>query len=103
MSESSLAPSSESGLVSFAEPGTLVYKSELFPVVVRTKQVQPGFTRDRFVVGVDIVDDDPQVQRAALLDIPEDVYQSLEIGERVMARMYEHPDKSWQPKPPAVR
>lgn len=90
------------GLVSIAEPGVLYHKSELFPVIIRHKQVSKGLLRDQFLVGVEILEDDPAVTRTALMDIPEDVYKSLGVGERVMVRLYHHPDDTWKTTPPTT-
>lgn len=98
MSEPEVAP----GTVLLPEPGKLLYKSELVDVVVRSKHKNPGITRDRFVVAVEVVDPDPQVERIALLDIPEAVWREIKPGERCQARMYEQPNGQWTSKPPVT-
>lgn len=100
MSESS----QDTGVVSIAEPGVLHYRSELFPVVIRAKQVSKGILRDQYLLGVELLENDPTVTRTALLDVPEDVYNSVGIGERVQARLYYHPnDATWKSTPPLSR
>lgn len=100
MSESS----QDTGVVSIAEPGVLYYRSELFPVVVRAKQISKGILRDQYLLGVELLEDDPTVTRTALMDVPEDVYKSVGVGERVQARLYFHPsDETWRPTPPLTR
>lgn len=88
-------------VVHIAPPGTVIHKSELFPVIIRGKQIEKGVLRDRYVVNVEILENDPTVTRTALLEIPEDVYKSLSVGEKVEARLYQHDDNTWQPRPKA--
>lgn len=91
----------QAGTVIIPEGEKLVYKSELFDVVIRSKRIDPGLTRDRHLVEVELLEQDPLIQRIATLDIPQDIWSQLDVGERVKARLYEHPDKRWLPLPPA--
>lgn len=91
----------EQGTVIIPTGEKLIYKSELFDVIVRSKHKNVGLVRDRYIVAVELLENDPLVERIALLDIPHDVWRELEIGERVKARLYEQPDKTWSTKPPA--
>lgn len=79
----------------------LIYKSELFDVVVRGKSMTEGFTRDHYYVQVELLEQDPLVERLVTVEITQDVWQQLEIGERAKARLYEQPDKRWTTRPPA--
>lgn len=90
----------EQGTVIIPTGEKLIWKSELFDVIVRSKHKQVGVVRDRFIVAVELLDNDPLLERVALLDIPEDVWRDLHPGERVKARLYEQPDKRWTTKPP---
>lgn len=86
----------------FIIPATdkLVYKSELFDVIVRSKHKSKGLTRDRFIIAVELLDQDPLLERVAVLDIPEDIWRELGVGEKAKARLYEHPDHRWLTTPP---
>lgn len=77
----------------------LTYKSELFEVVVRGKHRHPGITRTRFLVVVELLENDPLIQRTALLEVPEAVWKDIDVGEKAQARLYENPDKTWTPTP----
>ena len=91
----------ETGILVIPEGEKLYYKSELFDVIVRAKHKAQGIIRDRFLVAVELLDHDPLLERTALLDIPQDVWEQLSIGERAKARLYEQPDRRWATKPPA--
>lgn len=91
----------EPGVVYIPEGEKLVYKSELFDVVIRSKSQGEGFTRNHFYVLVELLEHDPLLERTVVLEIPEDVWHQLEIGERAKARLYEQPDKRWTTRPPA--
>jgi hypothetical protein len=89
------------GTIIIPEGEKILYKSELFDVIVRGKHKSKGLFRDRYLVSVELLEQDPLLERIALMDIPHDVWLDLTIGERVKARLYEHPDKSWKSKPPS--
>jgi hypothetical protein len=91
----------EGGTVIIPDGEKIIYKSELFDVIVRGKHKSKGIVRDRYLVAVELLEHDPLLERTALLDIPEDVWKQLTIGERAKARLYELPDKTWSTKPPA--
>ncbi len=96
-------------MIEQAEPGTLIiptgekltFKSELFDVVVRAKQRHQGITRDRYLVAVELLENDPLLERTALIEIPHDVWNELGIGERAKIRLYEQPDERWTHLPPS--
>lgn len=91
----------DAGTVIIPTGEKIIYKSELFDVIVRSKHKSKGLVRDRYLVAVELLEQDPLLERIALLDIPEDVWKVLEVGERAKARLYEMPDKTWSTKPPA--
>lgn len=88
------------GTVIIPDGEKIIYKSELFDVVVRGKHRSKGIVRDRYLVSVELLEQDPMLERTALLDIPEDVWKSLTIGEKAKARLYEMPDRTWSTRPP---
>lgn len=89
------------GTIIIPDGEKLVYKSELFDVIIRAKQQAPGLVRDRFLVTVELVEQDPALLRSAVVDVPEAIWRDLEEGERCQARLYEQPDGQWTTKPPA--
>lgn len=76
------------------------FTSELFPAVITDKTLQSGFVRDRYRVTVDLLDQDPVLQRTAVLDVAQEVWASLGVGEKVQVRLYQHPDQQWKSLPP---
>lgn len=93
-------PPLEPGTVIIPDGEKLIYKSELFDVIVRAKRKAPGLVRDRFLVAVELIEQDPLLERTALLDVPEEIWKDLSEGERCQARLYEQPSGQWSTKPP---
>jgi hypothetical protein len=94
---------SEESKVEIAPEGELLYKSELFDVRVLAKRKVAGITRDRFLMTVEFQENDPTIEKIALIDVPEDVYNDVSVGEKVLARLYYHEkDNKWLSKPPVI-
>jgi ABC-type molybdenum transport system ATPase subunit/photorepair protein PhrA len=92
----------ETGTLIIPEGEKILHRSELFDVIVRGKHKSKGLVRDRYTVSVELIEQDPMLERIALMDIPYDVWSQLSVGERVKARLYEQPDKKWTTKPPSL-
>lgn len=80
----------------------LIHKSDLFDVRIRERTQAVGLLgRTRFFLLVEILEQDPLLQRMALLEVPEDVWRSVSVGEQAQARLYEDPNtKQWSHVPP---
>lgn len=80
----------------------IMHRSDLFRVEVLGKECRIGLTKDSHILHIKLLENDPNVQREAWVLVPADVYQSVEKGERLQARLYEHPDGTWNVNPPVV-
>lgn len=92
----------ESGQVLIPTGEKIIFKSELFDVQIVNKHKATGITRVKHYLVVEILEDDPSVEKLATLETTEEVYQSVSIGERVKARLYQQPDQRWTTTPPSL-
>lgn len=93
----------ETTTVEIAEEGSVLHKSELFDVRITAKRKLAGLTRDRYIVAATVLDSDPTLQKNLMIDIPQDVWESLEVGEKVLARLYYHESlNKWLTRPPSI-
>lgn len=90
------------GVVIIPEGDKISFKSELFDVVVRGKHRHRGLTRDQFLVTAELVEQDPLLERMAVIEIQRDVWDQLHVGDRAKIRLYEQPDQRWTTKMPLV-
>ena len=91
----------QSGLVIIPTEEKITFKSELFEVRVKDKYKTTGLTRDRYLLEVDLLENDPHLQRSATIEVPEEVWHDIDKGENAMARLYENPEtKGWNFTPP---
>jgi hypothetical protein len=76
------------------------YVSELFAALVLDKDIYNGFTRDRYVLTVELIEQDPTVVRTAVIEVLEPDWKDVAVGDKVMIRLYQHADKTWSPVVP---
>lgn len=80
----------------------IIHHSELFDGHITRKAVVSGVTRDLHRLTIRLIESDPMVQQHAEVEVPQETYVAVEVGERVLIRCYKHPDGSWTPTPPTL-
>lgn len=103
-------PGSNDSNSSISAPGAVViptgekrtFVSELFSALVLDKAVQSGFTRDRYTLTVELLEQDPNVVRTATVEVIERDWRDVDRGDRVLIRLYQHADKTWTPIIPDI-
>jgi hypothetical protein len=91
-------------------PGSLVlpqgdkilHESDLFRVRIVDKRIQPGVTRDLYLLDVRLEDRDPMLVETATVMVEPGIWEDVDVGERVQLRCYKHPDGVWRDRPPVV-